>query len=58
MVCLGRSYHFNFFKGCLPQILLDPFLNTLNQMVVLPNILLNLGKAPFKLIKLIHGKYG
>ena len=26
---LGRPYHFKFFKGCLPQILLGPFLNTL-----------------------------
>ena len=26
---LGRSYHFKFFKGCLPQISLGPFLNTL-----------------------------
>ena len=24
--CLGRPYHFKFFKGCLPQILLGPFL--------------------------------
>ena len=29
MVCLGRPYHFKFFKGCLPQILLGPFLNYL-----------------------------
>ena len=29
---LNRPYHFKFFKGCLPQILLDPFLNTLSQM--------------------------
>ena len=28
MVCLGRL----FFKGCLPQVLLGPFLNTLSQM--------------------------
>ena len=28
MVCLSRPYHFKFFKGCLPQILLSPFLNT------------------------------
>ena len=27
-------YHFKFFKGCLPQILLDPILNTLSQMLV------------------------
>ena len=32
-VCLGRPYHFKFFKGCLPQILLGPFLNTLTQMI-------------------------
>ena len=29
MVCLGRPYHFKFFKSCPPQILLGPFLNTL-----------------------------
>ena len=33
MVCLGRPYHFNFFKGCLPQILLGPFLNTLTHIL-------------------------
>ena len=29
MVCQSRPYHFKFFKGCLPQILLGPFLNNL-----------------------------
>ena len=29
MVCLRRPYHFKLFKGCLPQILLGLFLNTL-----------------------------
>ena len=29
---LTRPYSFKFFKGCLPQILLGPFLNTLTQM--------------------------
>ena len=29
---LGRPYHFKFFKGCLPQILLGPFLNTLSHV--------------------------
>ena len=29
MVCQSRPYHFKFFKGCLPQSSLDPFLNTL-----------------------------
>ena len=32
MVCLGIPYYFKLFKGCLPQILLGPFLNTLTQM--------------------------
>ena len=29
MVCL---YHFKIFKGCLPQILLGPFLNNLTHI--------------------------
>ena len=29
-ICLNRPYHFKFFKGCLPQILLGSFLNTLS----------------------------
>ena len=32
MVCLSRPYPFKFFKGCLPQILLRPFLNILFQI--------------------------
>ena len=32
MVCLSRPYPFKFFKGCFPQILLGPFLNTLSHM--------------------------
>ena len=32
-ICLGRSYHFRVFKGCLPQILLGPFLSTLTQLL-------------------------
>ena len=32
MVCLNRPYHFKFFKGCLPQISLGPFLNTLSHL--------------------------
>ena len=31
-VCLSRPHHFKFFKGCLPQILLGPFLNTLSKI--------------------------
>ena len=30
---LKRPYHFKFFKGCLPQILLGPFLNTLSHIL-------------------------
>ena len=29
---LSRPYHFKFFKGCLPQILLGSFLNTLTHL--------------------------
>ena len=32
MTYLGRSYGFKFFKGCAPQILFGPFLNTLSHM--------------------------
>ena len=32
-----RPYHFNFFKGCLSQILLRPFLNTLTHISVVVN---------------------
>ena len=31
---IGRPYHFKLFKGCLPQILLGPFLNTLPHMIM------------------------
>ena len=30
--CLSRPYHFEFFEGCLQQILLGQFLNTLHQI--------------------------
>ena len=33
MVCLSRLHHFKFFKGCLPQIFLGPFLNTLTRIM-------------------------
>ena len=29
LVSLGRTYHFKFFKGCLPQTLIGPVFNTL-----------------------------
>ena len=33
-ICLSRPHHFNFFKGCLPQISLGPFLNTSSQTII------------------------
>ena len=30
----SRIDQVKFFKGCLPQILLDPFLNTLTQLIL------------------------
>ena len=30
---IGRPYHLRFIKGCLPQILLGPFLNNLTQII-------------------------
>ena len=32
VICVSRAYHFKFFKGCLPQILLGTFLNILTHM--------------------------
>ena len=32
MVCSGRQYYFKFFKGRLQQILIGPFLNSLNHL--------------------------
>ena len=34
MVLLSIPYQFKVFEGCLPQILLDPFLNTLSHIIV------------------------
>ena len=31
----SKWHHFKFFKGCLPQVLLGPFLNTLTQIFLL-----------------------
>ena len=35
MICLSKPYNFKFFKGCLPQIYLGPFLNTLFHLLIL-----------------------
>ena len=34
-VCLDRPYHFKFFKGCLPQILLGPFWYNMTHMTMI-----------------------
>ena len=34
MACLSRPHYFKFFKGCLPQILLGPFLNTFSHILL------------------------
>ena len=35
---LSRPYHFNFFKDCLPQILLGPFLTTLTHIMLMRKV--------------------
>ena len=43
MIFLDRPYNFKIFKGCLPQILLGPFLNALLLIILsLPVVLLPL----------------
>ena len=37
-VPISRPYSFKFFKGCLPQILLGPFLNTLSYLIFTLNL--------------------
>ena len=34
-ICLSRSHHIKFFKGCLPQISLGPFLNILPHIMII-----------------------
>ena len=44
MVCLSRPNTFKFFKGCLPQILLSPLLNTLSDLLLLKENVRNFQK--------------
>ena len=39
-ICLSRPYSFKFLKGCLPQILLSPLLNTLSHIFMLNSFFL------------------
>ena len=34
-LCVSRQYPLKFFKGCLPQNLLSPLLNTLSQIILI-----------------------
>ena len=56
MVYLGRAYQFKFFKGCLPQILLGPFLNTLSHLSIREN-LSQVGQTDHSLGRPYHFKF-
>ena len=62
MVCFGRPYHFKFFKGCLPEILLGPFLNDLTQLYYIKGSFRDISNAFSKVIfrnssdRLFHNK--
>ena len=38
LVCIADHITSNFLKGCLPQMLLGPFLNTLTQNILPPDL--------------------
>ena len=60
MVYLNRPYHFKFFKDCLPQILLGPFLNTLFQIFFPQFVLKNYSKVVTRLVfkkLMLNNKY-
>ena len=42
MFCFNRPYHFKLFKGCLPKILLGPFVNIWFQMRIVCDLFLQL----------------
>ena len=50
-VCLNKLYHFKFFKGCPPQILLGPYLYSIeigsNYMMLLSFVNLNYNWSQF-----------
>ena len=46
VVCLARPYHFKFFKGCLPQILLGPFLDILPHITLYSRLVLKYPECP------------
>ena len=55
MVCLIRLYSFKFFKGCLPQILLGPFSNTLFHFsIVIYHLSESMGRIPWRIIAVFN----
>ena len=62
MVCLSRPYPFKFIKGCLPKILLGPFLNALSQIEFYLKLLLHFFFFLFAILVLLIllkvSKYG
>ena len=50
MVYLNRPYPFKFFKDCLPQILIGPFLNTLFQTFFPQFVLKNYSKVVTRVV--------
>ena len=53
--CFSKPFHFKFFKDCLPQILLGPFLNTLTDRVSNKSDLLNVESVVINQINLTDG---
>ena len=53
MICLRRPYTFKFFKGCLPQILVAPFLDALAHMIK-NTISTFFGKVELQLVNLLY----
>ena len=49
----SRPYPFKFFKGCLPQIFLGPFLNTLSHTAISKKDV-GIYKIFFKKTKTVH----
>ena len=55
MVCLKQTIPLQIFKGCLPQILIDPFLNTLTHFSsLLPSVIIDAAVTVEVNLTLLH----
>ena len=54
--CLSRPYSFKFFKGCLPQVLLGPFLNICSIYVYRSHLNFSLENMSLLLITVLFSK--